>query len=109
MPLTKYSLGTHLDDGLLRLLYLRKVWRDVQVVDTLTLSLPSDSEAEGAFSQEVQKFLLRNGVRPLDAVTFGVPRADILFRHFATPPVLVCLTMWSIALTLLWPELKPLF
>lgn len=87
MPLTKYSLGTHLDDGLLRLLYLRKVWRDVQVVDTLTLSLPSDSEAEGAFSQEVQKFLLRNGVRPLDAVTFGVPRADILFRHFATPPV----------------------
>jgi Tfp pilus assembly protein PilN len=87
MPLTKYSLGTHLDDGQLRLLYLRKAWRDVQVIDTLTLSFPSAPEAEGAFSQEVQKFLLRNGVRPFDAVTFGVPRADILFRHFATPPV----------------------
>jgi len=87
MALTKYSLGTHLDDGLLRLLYLRKAWRDVQVVDTLTLSFPSAPEAEGAFSQEVQKFLLRNGVRPFDAVTFGVPRADVLFRHFATPPV----------------------
>ena len=32
MPLTKFSLGAHLDDGQLRLVYLRKSWRDVQVV-----------------------------------------------------------------------------
>jgi Tfp pilus assembly PilM family ATPase/Tfp pilus assembly protein PilN len=87
MALTKCSLGLHLDGSRLRLLYLRKAWRDTQVVDTLALALPSAEEGEAPFSQEVQKFLLRNGVRSQDRVVLGIPRAEVLFRHFTTPPV----------------------
>jgi Tfp pilus assembly protein PilN len=87
MPWTKYSLGANLEDGQLRLLYLRGTWRDVQVVDLLALPFPSETEEEGPFSQEIQKFMLKNGVRPFDTVTFGLPRSDVLFRHLTTPPV----------------------
>jgi Tfp pilus assembly PilM family ATPase/Tfp pilus assembly protein PilN len=87
MPWTKYSLGASLEDGQLRLLYLRGAWRDVQVVDLVALPFPSETEEEGPFSQEIQKFILKNGVRPFDTVTFGLPRPDVLFRHLTTPPV----------------------
>jgi len=87
MPWTEYSLGANLEDGQLRLLYLRRTWRDVQVVDLLALPFPSEKEDEVQFSQEIQKFILKNGIRPLDTVTFGLPRSDVLFRHLTTPPV----------------------
>lgn len=87
MAWIKQSLGISLEEGSLRLVCLRGSWRGPHLVDRATFAFPPVREDAEGLAQEVQKFLLKNGIRNLDAITFGVPRADLFFRHISTPPV----------------------
>lgn len=87
MPLNKASLGVSLNGGQAELIYLRRDWRGWHIVDQAAFPFPETSEDEGAFTQGVQKFLLKNGFRSQDTAVLGLPRRDVLFRHFTTPPV----------------------
>lgn len=84
MPWVKHSLGISLGRESAELVYLRSTLRGQEIMGRLATPLSSEGE-EGL--QEIQKFLLRHGVRPSDAVTLGLPREDLFFRHFTTPPI----------------------
>jgi Tfp pilus assembly protein PilN len=87
MPWIKQSLGVGFDDGRLKLVCLRATWRGPHLADSASFPLPPKREEAGSLAPEIDKFLLRNGIRPTDRVTFGVPRPDLFFRHLTTPPV----------------------
>ncbi len=83
----KLALGVSVADGLVRLVCLRAPLGGREVADTVAIALPPSPDEEGAFLQEVRKFLLKNGLRSTDATVIGVPREELLFRRITTPPV----------------------
>lgn len=83
----RYSLGVSFAQDRLELVYLKSGWRGREVVDHVSITVPSSSHPERVSRPEVQKFLLKNGVRSTVPIVAGIPRSDLLFRTFSTPPV----------------------